>query len=107
MQPVYKYTFRLRQNKINFIWYEIQEYFLKKLGNVGVDIYSYTYIDTKMKFATFLEFMQIRISIVSPFTLFEYKMFPMLSFFPLRDFFYCNNFNISFFLSHRNDDKAL
>ena len=30
-----------------------KEYFLKKLGNVEADIYSYTYIDPKTKFSIF------------------------------------------------------
>ena len=31
----------------------IKEYFPEKLGNVQADIYSYTSVDTKTKFATF------------------------------------------------------
>ena len=50
-------------SSVNSFKHYIKEYFLKKLGNVEADIYSYTQVDTKMNFATFLEFMQNRISI--------------------------------------------
>ena len=42
-----------------------KEYFLQKVDNIEADIYSYTYIDPKMKFVTFIEFMQNSISVIS------------------------------------------
>ena len=49
---------------INSFKHNIQEYFLKKVSNAEADIYSHTLGDTKTKFATFLEFMHIRMGTV-------------------------------------------
>ena len=38
---------------VNSFKHYITEYFLKKLGNVEANIYSYTEVDTKTKFAIF------------------------------------------------------
>ena len=65
----------------------MKEYFLKKLGNVEADIYRYTLIDRKTKFATFLEFMQNGTSIVFTFFFVSiFKAFVSISkFFPIGD----------------------
>ena len=84
-----------------------KEYFLKKLGSVEVDIYSYTQIDPKTMFATFLEFMQNRMSIVLPFSLFQYQSFFQCFQSFLYVIFQFINFNIPFFLREHNGNKAL
>ena len=65
----------------------MKEYFLKKLGNVEADIYRYTLIDRKTKFAAFLEFMQNGTSIVFTFFFVSiFKAFVSISkFFPIGD----------------------
>ena len=51
----------------------IKEYFFKKLGDIKADIYSYIN-RSENKLCTFLEFIQNRISIVSPFSLFLFLL---------------------------------
>ena len=58
---------------VNSLKHYIKEYFHKKLDNAEAGIYSYNQIDSKATFATVLEFMQNWISIVLPFSLFQYQ----------------------------------
>ena len=69
----YYFQFLILRYIKNYFKHNIKKYFLEKLRDVEAGIYSYTWLNPKVKLLTILETIQSRISKVSIFSLFRYQ----------------------------------